>query len=60
MRVAIKSEVNRKRAALMRGGDLALLNEASSDSVIMSGFLYIAEQHQRHRQCAIKSADYRE
>lgn len=41
-RVAIKHEGNREREALMRGGDLALLNEASSDSVIMSGFLCVA------------------
>ena len=41
-RVAIKREGNREREALMRGGDLAMLNEASSDSVIMSGFLCVA------------------
>lgn len=31
-----------RKETLMRGGDLAMLNEASRGSVIMSGFLYIA------------------
>ena len=34
-----KERRKQKKEALMRGGDLAMLNEASRGSVIMSGFL---------------------